>query len=310
MKKAAVLCASGIGDGLLMMIAAQHLKKSGYHVTLFHDATRELSLFFEGVDITFHPPLETLEATLMGFDRVLVENDNSSRAWHLFEIRERLPQVSFFFPTPSSQIREGDYLFNPKLPVATNLSKGCERILGTPPSKENGLSLPPGKTFRKYPKRIVIHPTSNDIKRNWFQSQFLQLAHHLEKDGYEVIFCVGPNERKEWEHVKNVPQFSNLKEVASTIYESGFLIGNDSGLGHLSSNLGIPTLTISGNPKRVLLWRPDWSLGHVITLPFPLPNFKGIHLRIRENFWQHFISVPRTLKAFKKLTQAYEPAPH
>jgi heptosyltransferase III len=307
MKRAAVICASGIGDGLLMMIAAQHLKKRGYQVTLFHDAKHELSLFFEGVDIACHPPLERLETALKNFDRVLVENDNSSRAWHLFEIRKRLPQVSFFFPTPSSHMQKEDYLFNLNLPVASNLSKGCEKLLGTPSSKENGISLPKEKTFRKHPKRIVIHPTSNDIKRNWFQSQFLSLTYYLEKEGYEVAFCVGPNEKNEWKHIKNVPEFSNLREVANYIYESGYLIGNDSGIGHLASNLGIPTLTISGNPKRVRLWRPDWALGHVITLPFPLPNFKGIHLRIRENFWQYFISTSRTLKAFKTLTHAYEP---
>ena len=104
----------------------------------------------------------------------------------------------------------------------------------------------------------------------------------------------------------NAPHFKSLKEVAAFLYESGYLIGNDSGLGHLASNLNIPTLTISGNPKRVRLWRPDWALNHVVTIPFPLPNFKGIRMRVRENFWQHFIPVARTLKAFRKLTHEYE----
>jgi len=301
MKRAAVLCASGIGDGLLMMIAAHQLKKVGYQVTLFHDAASHLAPLFEGTTIIPHPPVETLKEALQNFDRVLVENDHSARAYSLFKLRNALPNLSFFFPTFSSQITERDYLFNPKLPVATNLAYGCKKLIGAPFSKENGLILPSSKTHRKYRKRIVIHPTSNDIKRNWFQTQFLQLADLLEKGGYEIAFCVAPDERKRWEHLKNVPTFASLKEVASYIYESGYLIGNDSGLGHLSSNLGIPTLTISGNPKRVRLWRPDWTPSRVVTLPFPLPNFKGINLRIRENCWQHFIPVKRTLRAFNQL---------
>ena len=61
------------------------------------------------------------------------------------------------------------------------------------------------------------------------------------------------------------------------------------------------TLTISGNPKRVRLWRPDWGHGKVVTIPFPLPNFKGINFRIRENHWQNFVPVSRVFKSFLEL---------
>lgn len=306
MKRAAVLCASGIGDGLLMMIAAHNLKKKGYIVTIFHNANEALSPLFAHAHFSPYPPLEHLTSTLKPFDRVLAQNDNSERSWHLFKDRETLPQLSFFFPTSSSQIQEKDYLFDPCFPVATNLAKGCEKLLGTLPSKDNALPVPEGKTHRKYPKRIVIHPTSNDPKRNWSPLQFLRLSQLLEHSGYTLSFCVAPYERKSWEHLQNVPKFQSLQEVASYIYESGYLIGNDSGLGHLASNLNIPTLTISGNLKRVRLWRPDWCLGEIITPLIPLPNFKGIRLRIRENFWQNFISVRRTLKAFHHLVKKYE----
>jgi len=118
MKRAALLCASGLGDGLLMMIAAHHLKKGGYHVTLFHDAAMELSPLFEGVDFAIHPPLEGLEATLKTFDRVLVENDNSARAWHLFSRREALPELSFFFSNPLFPIAGGRLsLYPPNFPL-------------------------------------------------------------------------------------------------------------------------------------------------------------------------------------------------
>ena len=305
MKEAALLCASGIGDGLLMMIGAHHLKVAGYAPTIFHDAAKELSLLFESHTFIPHVPLEDLEEKLNEYDRVIVENDNSARAWYLFKLREKgkLKHLTFFFPTSSKNMRDGDFLFNPKLSVASNLSFACQKTLGTQRTKENDLTLPQNKTFNKYPKRIIIHPTSNDPKRNWKKQQFLSLAKKLEKEGFLPIFCVSPSERKQWEGTEGIslPKFSSLKEVKDYIYESGFLIGNDSGLGHLASNLGIPTLTISGDPKRVRLWRPDWAKGKVITIPFSLPNFKGINFRVRENYWQNFVSVSRVYQTFIEL---------
>lgn len=306
MKKAALLCASGIGDGLLMMIGAHHLKVAGYIPTIFHNAAKDLSLLFESDTFIPHVPLEDLEDTLNQYDHVIVENDNSKRAWYLFRLREKgkLKHVTFFFPTDSKNMKEGDFLFDPKIPVATNLSLACQKLLGTPVTKENDLTLPQDKVFKKYPKRIIIHPTSNDPKRNWKQKQFLSLAKKLEKEGFSVDFCVSPSERKDWEEIEGIslPTFKSLKEIKDHIYESGFLIGNDSGLGHLASNLGIPTLTVSGNPKRVRLWRPDWAPGKVVTIPFPLPNFKGINFRIRENFWQNFVPISRVYQTFIELT--------
>jgi heptosyltransferase-3 len=303
MIRSALLCASGIGDGLLMMIVAHHLKKSRMNPTVFHSSHSFLSPLFEEHHFEDHIPLEILEKKLEEFDHVFVENDNSERAWHLFRLRDlgKLKHVRFIFPTKSKNFKEGDFLFNPNVPVASNLAECCAAMLGSPYSKENDLSFPEG-TYKKHAKRVVIHPTSNDIKRNWGKSQFLSLANLLSKEGYAPVFCVSPNEREEWESLGiEIPKFPSLKDVASYIYESGFLIGNDSGLGHLASNLGIETLTISGNSKRVKIWRPDWSNGKVLTPPLPLLNFKGINLRIRENYWQKFISVNKVFKTFLEL---------
>ncbi|MCB1084908.1 MAG: glycosyltransferase family 9 protein [Chlamydiia bacterium] len=302
MRKAAVLCASGIGDGLLMMIAAHHLAKAGYTPTIYHEQPEALAPLFPSHSFSSYPPLEKLEETLAPFEKVIVENDHGERAWHLAAARDanKLSQITFLFPTESKLFRKGDLLFNPRLPIASNLSLACETLLGTPPSKENDLLTMEGKNFRAHEKRVVIHPTSNDPKRNWKKKQFLLLAERLKERGFFSTFCVASHEREEWKGV-DIPSFPSLKEVAEYLYESGYLIGNDSGLGHLASNLGIPTLTISGNPKRVRLWRPDWAVGIVKTLPFPLPNFKGFQLSLRENYWQRLITVNGVIKAFEEL---------
>ena len=74
------------------------------------------------------------------------------------------------------------------------------------------------------------------------------------------------------------------------------MIGNDSGVGHLASCLGIPTLTICRSQMAANFWRPGWSKGAVITPPAWVPNLKG--LRLRDQHWQKFISVKKVYKTF------------
>ena len=104
MTRSALLCASGIGDGLLMMIVAHHLRKCRLNPTVFHDGAENLSLLFEEHTFKSHVPLEELES----YDTVIVENDNSKRAWDLFRLRDqgKMGQVRFIFPTPSKNFKE------------------------------------------------------------------------------------------------------------------------------------------------------------------------------------------------------------
>lgn len=311
MKKAAIICAQGLGDGLLMMIVAHHMHQAHYKTVLFHDHVKHLSPLFKNVSISPHPPLESLKEMLQDFDKVIIENDHSKRAYALAKLRRdsRREGWVFFFPTPSPLFQEGDFVFNPKMSAAANLCTGCQTILGLKhATRENGIVLPKKGVHRRHLKRVVIHPTSSGYARNWLASQFLILARYLKSQGYEISFSLSAQERHDWIDVKHkgvyLPKFTDLSELSMYLYESGFFIGNDSGIGHLASNLGIPTLTITGNPKRVKLWRPGWTDGHIVTLPFPLPNFKGIGLRIREHLWQHFVPVSRVLRAFHKLEQS------
>ena len=98
------------------------------------------------------------------------------------------------------------------------------------------------------------------------------------------------------------PQFLNLSDLAGFIYESGWMIGNDSGIGHLASCLGIKTLTIARNHKTSSFWRPSWSMGIVVHPPIWIPNIKGI--RWRDKQWQKWISVGQAVRAFKHLINA------
>lgn len=107
MRPAAILCASGIGDGLLMMIGAHHLKCAGFVPTIYHDKAHILSPLFEKALFLPHAALEELEETLKKYDHVLIENDNSARAWRLFELRKKETKTfTFFFPYFSGKSRK------------------------------------------------------------------------------------------------------------------------------------------------------------------------------------------------------------
>ena len=305
MQEAAIFCASGVGDGILMMIAYKHLVTAGYKTRIYHDKYHLLAPIFPKALMNTIPQKANLEEILNHHSLILIQNDNSSIAWAWAELRKQknTSKIVFFHASKSSFASNNDFEFNTKVPFATNIAHACSRLLKTPFSKDNGLLSPSKDVFRKFSNRVLIHPTSNDIKRNWTPAQFLELANILQNDRFNVHFCISQNEYGQWKEYKdiNIKTFDSLKSLLGFIHQSGFLIGNDSGLGHLASNLGIPTLTISGSYKRVRLWRPDWAINKVVVPYFPIPNFKGINFRLRENMWQNIVSTKKVHKHFKSL---------
>ncbi len=312
-KSFSVVCANGLGDGLLMMILASSLKQADAKVDIYHPQHHLLKELFPNVNWKNLPPTDQFESIFHTYDKVYIENDNSANAWALIHLRreKKLQNLCFIFPTPCSKAHmDGDYTFDPQIPFATNLSKAAVKLLNLKKSsKNNDFFLNDAKNHRRFKTRVILHPTSQDPKRNWKKKQFLELAKHLKKMDLNPVFTVGPSEYKDWEDVISlgymVKTFPSLKELCSYIYSSGYLIGNDSGLGHIASNCKLPTLTISGNTKRVKLWRPDFSLNAICTPRVPLPSFKGISFLFRENFWQYFVTVRKVLKEFRKLKKTY-----
>ena len=184
--------------------------------------------------------------------------------------------------------------------MADNIARAIAQLLKKQTgSKDNGITVPHGLIHRYYGQRVVIHPTSSLQSKNWHRSSFLKLAHSLEKKGFEPVFVAGPQERGEW---KDSPPFASLSDLARFLYESGYVIGNDSLIGHLASNLGVPTLIIADNAERMRLWKPGWFPGKVVTPPSWVPN--GKLLRLREKYWQHFVTQHKVLSVFDQLARS------
>ncbi|HPE84840.1 MAG: hypothetical protein KDK44_00420 [Chlamydiia bacterium] len=296
--KAAVIPASGIGDGLMMMIASHRLQMQGYAVTTYHSKLPELADWFSTHRI------ECNYEDLSDFDLIILQNDNSAKAKELIRLFRAgdLPNLSVFYPTFEPQ-KHGeptslDQIFDPNKPMADNIAESVGHLLHTREiSKNNGLTPPENLTYKKYPKRIIIHATAGEQNKIWPLDNFIWVAKKLEKLGYQPVFALSPIERKTIQVPYETPYFENFSFLAEYLYESGGLIGNDSSIGHLASNFHLPTVVVSNCSKRMKLWKPGWLNGEVVTPPRWIPNFKGS--RVRKTRWRFLTPPSRVLKKFK-----------
>ncbi len=276
-RKIKILPCKGIGDALLMLIAAERLHSAGYDVTTIHPKLPELQNWFP------HLKLGT-EWAFSDDEWIIVENDNSERVNALK--KEQRDRVSIFYPTylaskhgPLSPL---DRVFDANKPMAENIATSIASLLEIEKSKENGITAPSHLTHRLHRQRVLIHHTSSLEDKNWLQEKFQEVAQGLKRRGYEIVF---------------VPEFPSLDDLAGYVYQSGYVIGNDSLVGHLASNLQIPTLIIADKEDRMKLWRPGWLEGSVVTLAPWIPSWKFF-----EKNWKYFISSGRVLRAFDDLS--------
>ena len=301
-----------------MMVLHHQLEKIGHQVSFFHPQHQALASLFPHACLDPYPSLNDFEKVFSLYDRVILQNDHSERAWHLFKLRQsnQLDNLTVLFVTPyPKEHRNKDFVFRTNFSFVENLRLACQHLFSIHNATiDNGLPFSKNQLTTVL-KKVMIHPTSKDPKRNWPKKKFIELAFFLKKMGYEPHFCVSTNEYAEWDDIPiygmKLHSCDKLELLAKLLCDFDYFIGNDSGMGHLASNLKIPTLTISGNKKRVMRWRPGWYLNHIVTLSFPIPNFKGCVFskfdgRLRDNYWQNFISVGKVLKGFKHLAQTHQ----
>ena len=279
---------SRLGDSLLGMITVNNLARNGFKVEVFSNYLFALKDWFPWVVIHSQPAVEQAETIFKNFDILLhiFKADIIANAdkWH-----------------QGLRILEHSSYNQLRIPYTEIHVKFCKyELLLENVVKNNNMIYPAGLTHRKHLQRIAIHPTSYEKFKNWLPKRFLKLAKQLQAMGYQAEFIVAADERKEWlwllKEGFSLPEFSSLDVVARWLYESGWFIGNDSGIGHLASNLGIPTLTL-GMRKRVMQrWRPSWSEGVILFPPVWL-----ITRPLKEHFWKYFISVKKVMAAFQRL---------
>jgi ADP-heptose:LPS heptosyltransferase len=279
-----------------MQIGARHLRALGYEATLFSNHLHEMAEWFFGFRFAPQPRFDKIEELLEPFDAIFLQHDNTPKAR---KIRSTLKEVYTFYG--SHQISKHgplrpkfDFLADRSIPMAENIARCCQLLFpGVEASLDNGLAAPPGYSPRKYPRRIAIHPTSASPLKNWLKPRFLKLRRELEKQGYEPVFIASKEEAEEW----GAPEFKTLSDLASFLYESGYFIGNDSGPGHLASNLNIPSLIIGQSQEHLAFWKPGWAPCRTVHPKGWIPQ-----MRAARKYWKSFITVDQVIKEFTKLT--------
>jgi len=306
MKKALVYCSHGLGDGLLFLIISNNLAKNGYVVDTYHPFLHQIENWINYTKIKPYPK-KAEDLNFDDYDLLVINSDyNQLNKEVLSFAKQNYVQKTFELHPSTCKGKnppKGDLKFDFTKTIIDNLAIFCENNLNLKnPRFSNDLIIPKNLKYRKYSKRVAIHPSSKDIEKNWPKEKFQKLSMKLKKQGYDPYFILTSFEKEQFEDIKNIekPSFKNLSEVASFIYESGYMVGNDSGLAHLSSSLKIPTLTIFSTKRKQRFWRPSFYLNKTV-VSWPLINIKG--LRLREKYWKKTITYRRVLKKFTKLIE-------
>lgn len=283
-KKAVVLPSRTLEDALMMMVAAETLRRAGYTVTTVHPQFTQLSSWFPHHHIV-------KAASFSPDDWIVAQNDNSETIQLLK--RDYRAQLTIFYPsydaTSCGEVCALDRIFNTDKTMIENIAHSMASLLSRYPCRENGIVAPPHLVQQAHRTRVVIQHTSSEDRNQWLREKYEEVADGLQKRGFDPFF---------------IPEHITLIELAELIYESGFFIGNDSVAGHLASNLHIPTLIIADQQERMKLRRPGWHPGSVVTLAKWLPQW-GILGNFFTRNWQYFISSEKVLRTFDKLSHSH-----
>ncbi len=103
---------------------------------------------------------------------------------------------------------------------------------------------------------VCLSPISTCPTRSWPLERYEALGHLLEGAGWDVVIIDEPEGTKTVRSPFKRLFNAGAEREAAVIRRSALLVGNDSGMAHLSSGLGVPTLVLCGptDGKSVFGW--------------------------------------------------------
>jgi len=284
----ALVSARALGDGLLTLTLAENLRRAGRDATLYHSQLLELQSWAPTATLRPLPEGEALDALLRDAPALFLGDPSLGSP----EARAAQGRTEHLVFTKALWSRTEPYLQS--LGRAASGAYGLEHW-----DFGNGL-IPPDPTQRgANARRVCLHPTSARAVKNWPASSFLELAGRLQADGYEPVFLLAENEEAEWRMSAGdaypcvVP--GRLDAVAAYLHASAAAITTDSGIGHLASAVGVPTLSLFRKRSAARFWAPCWGSVRAVTAPVRLPGKSG------HRHWGRLLSASRVQRAFQLL---------
>ena len=132
-------------------------------------------------------------------------------------------------------------------------------------------------TLEERAKLIILHPGSGSKRKVWPLDRFFSLAHTLRNHlGSKIFIVLGPAEGAETQKTFEGEEPNSfilgkgltLLQLASLMEGCWFFMGNDSGVSHMATALGLPTLVIFG-PTDERVWSPRGEKTSVVRSGVP-----------------------------------------
>jgi hypothetical protein len=303
-----------LGDSLLSMVVVNNLRRHGFQIKVFSDQIHALRDWFPGFDIA--PGLATHEASaaLSAYDvilhayhadKVLPAGDPHPNVvvmddWPVYRQVRNMVDIQLDVCRThfglSDVVRENGMIRTPASAPSPTLADTA-----IPPSANAApVAALPTLTPRSDMRRVVIHPVASDTQKSWRPKRFVALALQLRARGFDPEFLLPQSAMNNWRWLQSyglrVCAYPSLSLVAERIVTAGWVIGNDSGIGHLASSLGVPVVSLAMRPRIAVRWQPGWAPSEMV---LPLPIVPGRFLK--EKCWKYLLSSARVLRAFDTL---------
>lgn len=171
-------------------------------------------------------------------------------------------------PEPNDQVHVADHLVDSLAPAGVQ-----------PLAEPTTLHLPPESDMSVGSTgAALVHPGSGAARKNWPADRFTVLCRRLAMGGFSVEMLEGPADRDAVDQLASalgpsvkVNRPADVLELTRTLASARLLVGNDSGVSHLSARLGVPTVAVFGasDPGR---WSPRGPRVEAVGSPGSWPS--------------------------------------
>lgn len=320
----ALVAFSSLGDGLIYLMMAENLRLNGFDVTYFGNIGYQIRDWMPQLKIRPYPDEAEFDGAFEGYDLVIMSppqfvrnrmdedyTEKLRKQWLL--VCQKAPKNWRYDHTARVRSAFGAEIFEElrglldcsgsirfrefadESVVDITLHYLRERMHLRQVTRHVALTPPAGLERQRHRKRIVVSPDSAwPKKKDWPPSSFLELCRALRARGYDPKIVVAPSNHARWAGMPGndfeTPLFPDIEKLSTYIYESGAVIANDSGNGHLASFLGIPAVTIYRKRNPNFHWRPSWGPTTVVCPRLTLGPL-----------WKPFVRKADILSALEKL---------
>ncbi|MGF6772378.1 heptosyltransferase-3 [Paraburkholderia sp. GAS199] len=294
----AFVMSPALGDTLNLLVIAHNLARAGRQVQVFGNHANALAAWLPGMSVA--PALRASEA-----------RDVLARYATVVQMHRDRPCADLQEWHPGFiHLHDVEYAKNGECMAARFAAFAARHFGLRDVVVSNGMRAPAGLVFRRHSTRVALHPEASSDDKRWTRTRFVGLARHLARNGFEAQFTLETSEKPHWDSLgilhalPPLRHFADTSALAAWLYESGWFIGNDSGVGHLASSLGVPTLTVFRRRRIAQRWRPGFAAGAVVVPPWWIPT-----AGLKERWWRESISVRRVAAAFESLRSRVEATP-